>query len=52
MLTKAGSAFPWREHEGLVIYRPDAGEARLFIGFTAGDEGDRRSSIFYKNALI
>ncbi|MEK0100318.1 teichoic acid biosynthesis protein C, partial [Streptomyces sp. A475] len=52
VLTKAGSTLKWREPEGLAIYRTDAGEARLFIGFATGDEGDRRSSIFYKNALI
>ncbi|WP_406835394.1 teichoic acid biosynthesis protein C [Streptomyces sp. AHU1] len=51
-LTKAGSTLTWREPEGLAIYRTDAGEARLFIGFATGEEGDRRSSIFYKNALI
>lgn len=52
VLTKAGSTLHHREPEGLAIYRTDAGEARLFIGFATGVEGDRRSSIFYKNALI
>jgi hypothetical protein len=52
VLTKAGSTLFFREPEGLAIYRTDAGEARLFIGFATGEEGDRRSSIFYKNALI
>ncbi|WNM31408.1 teichoic acid biosynthesis protein C [Streptomyces sp. Li-HN-5-11] len=52
VLTKAGSTLHWREPEGLAIYRTDAGESRLFIGFATGDEGDRRSSIFYKNALV
>ena len=51
-LTKAGSTLTFREPEGLAIYRTDAGEPRLFIGFASGEEGDRRSSIFYKNALI
>ncbi|MCB5177982.1 phage baseplate protein [Streptomyces antimicrobicus] len=52
VLTKAGSTLHFREPEGLAIYRTDAGEARLFIGFATGLEGDRRSSIFYKNALV
>ncbi|SDK75351.1 teichoic acid biosynthesis protein C [Streptomyces indicus] len=52
VLTKAGSTLHFREPEGLAVYRTDAGEARLFIGFATGVEGDRRSSIFYKNALI
>ncbi|MFE9773642.1 teichoic acid biosynthesis protein C [Streptomyces sp. NPDC005931] len=52
VLTKAGSTLHHREPEGLAIYRTDAGEARLFIGFATGVEGDRRSSIFYKNALV
>lgn len=52
VLTKAGSTLHHREPEGLAIYRTDAGEARLFIGFATGVEGDRRSSIFYKNVLI
>jgi hypothetical protein len=52
VLTKAGSTLFYREPEGLAIYRTDAGEARLFIGFATGVEGDRRSSIFYKNALV
>ncbi|WP_225835712.1 teichoic acid biosynthesis protein C [Streptomyces sp. NK08204] len=52
VFTKAGSTLTWREPEGLAIYRTDAGESRLFIGFATGDEGDRRSSIFYKNYLV
>ncbi|MFI7012355.1 teichoic acid biosynthesis protein C [Streptomyces sp. NPDC050145] len=52
VLTKAGSTLHFREPEGLAVYRTDAGEARLFIGFATGYEGDRRSSIFYKNALV
>ncbi|MFF1732843.1 teichoic acid biosynthesis protein C [Streptomyces sp. NPDC058247] len=51
-LTKAGSTLVYREPEGLAIYRTDAGESRLFLGFASGEEGDRRSSIFYKNALV
>ncbi|MFJ7947754.1 teichoic acid biosynthesis protein C [Streptomyces sp. NPDC096354] len=51
-LTKAGSTLTYREPEGLAIYRTDAGESRLFLGFASGVEGDRRSSIFYKNALV
>ncbi|MEU5754102.1 teichoic acid biosynthesis protein C [Streptomyces sp. NPDC047829] len=52
VLTKAGSTLHHREPEGLAIYRTGAGEARLFIGFATGLEGDRRSSIFYKKALV
>ena len=52
VLTKAGLTLHHREPEGLAIYQTDAGEARLFIGFATGKEGDRRSSIFYKKALI
>lgn len=52
VLTKAGSTLFWREPEGLAIYRTDGGESRLFLGFATGQEGDRRSSIFYKKALI
>ncbi|MER5373257.1 teichoic acid biosynthesis protein C [Streptomyces sp. NPDC002553] len=51
-LTKAGSTLTYREPEGLAIYRTDAGESRLFLGFATGEEGDRRSSIFYKNDLV
>lgn len=52
VLTKAGSTLHHRGPEGLAIYRTDAGEARLFIGFATGVEGDRRSSVFYKEALV
>ncbi|MFE7182643.1 phage baseplate protein [Streptomyces erythrochromogenes] len=52
VLTKAGSTLHHREPEGLAVYRTDAGESRLFLGFATGLEGDRRSSIFYKNALV
>ncbi|MGW2780270.1 phage baseplate protein [Streptomyces populi] len=48
----AGSTLWWREPEGMAVYRTDAGEARLFLGFATGKEHDRRSSIFYKNVLI
>ncbi len=51
-LTKAGSTLTYREPEGLAVYRTDAGQSRLFLGFATGEEGDRRSSIFYKNALV
>ncbi|MFF3849320.1 teichoic acid biosynthesis protein C [Streptomyces sp. NPDC002328] len=51
-LSKAGSTLTHREPEGLAIYRTDGGESRLFLGFATGDEGDRRSSIFYKNDLV
>jgi hypothetical protein len=51
-LSKAGSTLTFREPEGLAVYRTDAGETRLFLGFASGVEGDRRSSIFYKSALI
>ncbi|MFF9778666.1 teichoic acid biosynthesis protein C [Streptomyces sp. NPDC013978] len=52
VLSKAGSTLHHREPEGLAVYRTDAGETRLFIGFATGVEGDRRSSIFYKKALV
>lgn len=52
VLTKAGSTLHHREPEGLAVYRTDGGEVRLFIGFATGLEGDRRSSIFYKKALV
>ncbi|WP_030682861.1 hypothetical protein [Streptomyces sp. NRRL B-1347] len=51
-LTKAGSTLTFREPEGLAIHRTDAGESRLFIGFATGEEGDRRSSVFYKKDLV
>jgi len=52
VLTKAGLTLWHREPEGLAIYKTDAGEPRLFIGFATGKPGDRRSSIFYKKDLI
>ncbi|MER6978410.1 hypothetical protein ABT317_15690 [Streptomyces carpinensis] len=51
-LAKAGSTLTCREPEGLAVYRTDAGESRLFLGFASGVEGDRRSSIFYMSALV
>ncbi|GIJ88082.1 hypothetical protein Asppvi_006998 [Aspergillus pseudoviridinutans] len=50
-LTKAGSTLEYREPEGLAIYKTAAGEVRLFLGFASGVAGDRRSNLFYKNAL-
>ncbi|MFF3767630.1 teichoic acid biosynthesis protein C [Streptomyces sp. NPDC001922] len=52
VLTKAGESLSFREAEGMAVYRTDSGEARLFLGFASGDPGDRRSNIFYKNALV
>jgi hypothetical protein len=51
-LTKAGSTLVFREPEGLAIYQTVAGEVRLFLGFASGKGGDRRSNLFYKNALV
>ncbi|KAJ5863925.1 uncharacterized protein N7529_005841 [Penicillium soppii] len=51
-LTKAGSTLTFREPEGLAIYETVAGEIRLFLGFASGKGGDRRSNLFYKNALV
>ncbi|GAB1216555.1 hypothetical protein ATERTT37_005771 [Aspergillus terreus] len=51
-VTKAGSTLSFREPEGLAIYRTDAGEVRLFLGFASGEAGDRRSNLFYKNAMV
>ncbi|KAJ5774114.1 hypothetical protein N7457_009010 [Penicillium paradoxum] len=50
--TKAGSTLVFREPEGLAIYKTAGGEVRLFLGFASGKAGDRRSNLFYKNALI
>ncbi|KAJ5175122.1 uncharacterized protein N7482_000999 [Penicillium canariense] len=50
-LTKAGSTLSFREPEGLAIYETAGGEVRLFLGFASGTAGDRRSNLFYKNAL-
>ena len=52
ILSKAGSTLSYREPEGLAIYKTLAGEIRLFLGFASGNAGDRRSNIFYKNALV
>lgn len=52
VLTKAGSTLSFREPEGLAIYKTDAGQVRLFLGFASGGAGARRSNIFYKTALI
>ncbi|KAJ5550819.1 hypothetical protein N7535_001241 [Penicillium sp. DV-2018c] len=51
-LTKAGSTLTFREPEGLAIYKTAGGEVRLFLGFASGKAGDRRSNLFYKNALV
>ncbi|PGH02001.1 hypothetical protein GX51_04933 [Blastomyces parvus] len=51
-LTKAGASLPFREPEGMAVYKTKDGEVRLFLGFATGKSGDRRSSLFYKNALI
>ncbi|KKZ67142.1 hypothetical protein EMCG_07164 [[Emmonsia] crescens] len=51
-MTKAGVSLPFREPEGMAVYKTKAGEVRLFLGFATGKSGDRRSSLFYKNALI
>jgi hypothetical protein len=51
-LTGAGSTLTHREPEGMALYRTVAGEVRLFLGFASGEVGDRRSNIFYKNALV
>ncbi|MBB1254992.1 phage baseplate protein [Streptomyces alkaliterrae] len=50
--TKAGSTLTFREPEGMAVYRTAAGEPRLFLGFASGSAGDRRSNLFYKNALV
>ncbi|MGP4114368.1 phage baseplate protein [Streptomyces sp. 4N509B] len=50
--TEAGRTLTFREPEGLAIYRTAAGEPRLFLGFASGESGDRRSNLFYKNALV
>lgn len=50
--TKAGSTLVYREPEGLAVYRTPGGEPRLVLGFASGASGDRRSNLFYKNALV
>ncbi|OJJ03372.1 hypothetical protein ASPVEDRAFT_42882 [Aspergillus versicolor CBS 583.65] len=52
VVTKAGSTLEFREPEGLAIYKTEDGEARLFLGFSSGKAGDRRSNLFYKNVLV
>ncbi|MFF7856902.1 teichoic acid biosynthesis protein C [Streptomyces sp. NPDC007904] len=52
VLTKAGESLDFREPEGLAIYKTADGEVRLFLGFASGSSGDRRSNLFYKNALV
>ncbi|MCZ4511007.1 teichoic acid biosynthesis protein C [Streptomyces sp. ActVer] len=52
VLTKAGESLDFREPEGLAVYRTADGEVRLFLGFASGASGDRRSNLFYKNALV
>ncbi len=50
--TNAGGSLVYREPEGMAVYRTEAGEPRLFLGFASGEEGDRRCNIFYKNVLV
>lgn len=52
VITRAGSTLSFREPEGMAIYQTAAGEVRLFLGFASGKAGDRRSNLFYKNALV
>jgi hypothetical protein len=52
VITKAGSTLKFREPEGMAIYKTVSGEVRLFLGFSSGVAGDRRSNLFYKNQLI
>lgn len=49
--TNAGGSLTYREPEGMAVYRTDAGEPRLFLGFASGD-GPRFANLFYKNVLI
>jgi hypothetical protein len=51
-LTRAGSTLVYREPEGMAVYRTEAGETRLFLGFGSRDGADRYANIFYKNALV
>ncbi|WP_148232942.1 MULTISPECIES: teichoic acid biosynthesis protein C [Thermomonospora] len=51
-LTKAGASLPYREPEGMAVYRTASGQMRLFFGFASGDLGERRANLFYKNVLI
>ncbi|MFF5456233.1 teichoic acid biosynthesis protein C [Streptomyces sp. NPDC012950] len=52
LLTSAGSTLPFREPEGMAVYRTAGGEVRLFLGFASGEPGDRRSNLFFKNVLV
>lgn len=52
VMTRAGESLEFREPEGMAIYKTDAGEVRLFLGFASGKAGDRRCNLFYKNALV
>jgi Phage 5-bladed beta propeller receptor binding platform domain len=53
--TKAGSTLVFREPEGMAIYRTEAGETRLFLGFGSRSSMtgvDRFANVFYKNVLV
>ncbi|KAL4862132.1 hypothetical protein BDV12DRAFT_179286 [Aspergillus spectabilis] len=52
VITRAGSTLEFREPEGMAVYETVDGEVRLFLGFASGEAGDRRSNLFYKNALV
>lgn len=52
VMTRAGESLDFREAEGLAIYQKANGEVRLFLGFASGVEKDRRSNLFYKDALV
>jgi hypothetical protein len=52
VITKAGRSLTYREPEGMAVYRTDAGETRLCLGFASGGPGARRANIFYKNVLV
>ncbi|KAI9369946.1 hypothetical protein BJX61DRAFT_536034 [Aspergillus egyptiacus] len=52
VITRAGSTLEFREPEGMAVYETADGEVRLFLGFASREAGDRRSNLFYKNALV
>ncbi|QUH02418.1 teichoic acid biosynthesis protein C [Saccharopolyspora erythraea] len=52
VITRAGESLTYREPEGMAVYRTEAGETRLFLGFASGAAGDRRCNLFYKNVLV
>ncbi|CAM03493.1 hypothetical protein A8924_4615 [Saccharopolyspora erythraea NRRL 2338] len=52
VVTRAGESLTYREPEGMAVYRTEAGEPRLFLGFASGTAGDRRCNLFYKNVLV